>query len=115
MSAARQKVARLPAQATLAALHAIGHPGPYAVRSSSEAVIVDAEGRPVIMVLPVIPDPAQRIWLAELVVAAVNAAIGLPVPPIEAPLDPRHVRAVVEGSRAFARRVSPGPLSDAAE
>ncbi|KQP50807.1 hypothetical protein ASG40_12825 [Methylobacterium sp. Leaf399] len=96
-------------------LAATGFPGPYVVRSSSEAVIVDAQGRPVAIVLPVFADPAVRMWLAEFMAAAVNAAAGFPAPPIEAPLDPRHLAAVHGTTRAFVRRASPGPLSDAAE
>lgn len=90
-------------------------PAPFAIGSSKNGTIVDRDGHPVLVVVHACTAPAERLRFAEEIVAALNAICGIPEPPIEAPLDPRHLAAVRETSRAFVRRVTPGPLSDAAE
>ena len=90
-------------------------PAPFAVGSAKNGTITDRDGHPVLVVVHACTAPAERLRFAEEIVAALNAACGIPEAPIEAPLDPRHIGAVQETTRAFVRRVTPGPLSNAAE
>ena len=87
---------------------------PFAVRSSLEPVIVDADGEPIALALPG-PTPSTQMLLAEAIAAGLNAQCSVPAPAIAAPLAPHHVAAVRAESRQQAERMNRGRLPDAAE
>lgn len=92
-----------------------GFTGPVTVDHASRGLIVDAAGRSLALALPVFDGPDDRDWFARELAAAMNRRLGLPESPEADPLDPRHIAAVHETTRAFVNRVTPGPVSDAAE
>lgn len=92
-----------------------GFEGPVTVDHQSRGLITDAAGRSLALALPNFDEPDDRDWFARELAGAINRRLGLPESPEADPLDPRHIAAVHETTRAFVRRVTPGPVSDAAE
>ncbi|MGY2052925.1 hypothetical protein [Methylobacterium sp. JK268] len=90
--------AQAAAAATLARLDA---PTPWWPLTASGRQIVDALGRPRLLVLPTAAaNPGEDHALALAVCRLINEAAGEPDPPAEAPLNPDHLEAVsAEGAR----------------
>lgn len=83
-------------------LSSLASDGPFvAVRTASNPKIVDRHGRPRFFVIPAVGDPAEPMDMAEAAALALTDALGFQRPPIEAPLDPQHIRAAKATDRPY--------------
>lgn len=76
--------------------------GPFAaVPTASNPKIIDRHSRPRFFVIPAAGDPSEPMEAAEAAARALNDGLGFPRPPIEAPLDPQHIRAAKATDRPY--------------
>jgi hypothetical protein len=79
----------------------IGFRGPFRLDHVSRGLVIDRDGHPLGLALPVFRDPADRDWFAEEMMRALNVRAGFPETEIEAPLDPKHLAAAKATDRPY--------------
>lgn len=89
--------------ATAAVLGALGAPAPFWPLTSSGRQICDAQGRPLLFVIP--DGDRDAAALARTVSRLLNEACGVPEADAAAPLDPDHLDAVREETMRAGRQM----------
>lgn len=80
-------------------LASIGQPGPFTASFSTPGLILNRDGQPFELALPVIEGMADRREAAEITALALNRLCGLAA--VEDRLDPAHIAAVHAESARF--------------
>jgi hypothetical protein len=92
-----------PQAATVAMLTALGAPTPWWPQTAGGHLVSDAQGQPLILVLPTAG--RDQAAIARTVSRILNEAAGVPEAGTAAPLDPDHLDAVREETERCGRQM----------